>query len=61
MREVNYRLPLEGAVPSTVLFGVARGLEDLFPVLDHHRFQYGEEKADAVVLESEAEAGEVEP
>jgi hypothetical protein len=45
MREVNCCLPLEGPAPSPVLFGVARGLEDLFPVLDHPRFQDAEEEA----------------
>lgn len=58
MREVNYRLPLEGTAPSPVLFGVARGLEDLFPILDHPRFQDGEEEADAIAIEGVTEGGE---
>lgn len=48
MREVNYYPPLEGSDPSHVLFGVARGLEDLFPVPDHPRFQDIEEAATPV-------------
>jgi hypothetical protein len=35
MREANYRLPLEEPVSSPVLYGVARGLEDMFPVVEH--------------------------
>jgi hypothetical protein len=35
MREANYRLPLEEPASSSVLYGVARGLEDMFPVVEH--------------------------
>lgn len=58
MREVNYYLPLEGPAPSPVLFGVARGLEDLFPVLDHTRFQDAEEEAAPVATIDVDEAGQ---
>ena len=43
MREANHRLPLEGFASSPVLYGVARGLEDLFPVIDYPRFSDHEE------------------
>ncbi|MGU3361541.1 hypothetical protein ACLBWX_14505 [Methylobacterium sp. M6A4_1b] len=48
MREVNYCQPLEEFPSSPVIYGVARGLEDLFPVVDHPRFQYDEDGADAL-------------
>jgi hypothetical protein len=38
MRDANYRLPLEGTASSPVLYGVARCLEDLFPVVEQLRF-----------------------
>jgi hypothetical protein len=58
MREANYCLPLEGTAPSPVLFGVARGLEDLFPVLDHPRFQDVEEEAALAATIDADEAGQ---
>lgn len=43
MRDANYRLPLEGTASSPVLYGVARCLEDLFPVIDDPQFSDREE------------------
>lgn len=47
MREANYCLPLEGTPSYPVLYGIARGLEDLFPVPDHPHFS--DREADAGV------------
>lgn len=38
MRETDHRLLAGDAATSPVLFGVARGLEDLFPPIEHPRF-----------------------
>jgi hypothetical protein len=57
MREANYRLPLEGSPSSSVLYGVARGLEDLFPVGDYPRFSASEGDDDG---QAESHADEVE-
>lgn len=46
MREANYCLPLERTPSSSVLYGVARGLEDLFPVGDYPRFYASESDED---------------
>ena len=37
MREANYRLPLGEPASSPVLYGVARSLEDMFPVVERSR------------------------
>ncbi|KQQ37539.1 hypothetical protein ASF58_23515 [Methylobacterium sp. Leaf125] len=45
MREANYALSLEGTPSYTVLYGVARGLEDLFPIIEYPRFSDSEDEA----------------
>jgi hypothetical protein len=57
MREANYRLPLEGTTFYPVLYGIARGLEDLFPLADDLRLSSGE---DVPRIRAERDADEAE-
>jgi hypothetical protein len=60
MREANHCLPFEELASSPVLHGVARGLEDLFPVIDLSRSSDGEEGAGTNAIGDADEAYQAE-